>query len=84
MAKGNSFFAFLAGALTGAALLILAKTEKGEEVIDDIKEKGSEAFNNGRAAVLRGLDKLDDAISARQAARKDAAEKDKTAEFEDE
>ncbi|NLZ19648.1 MAG: YtxH domain-containing protein [Bacteroidales bacterium] len=69
MANGNSFFAFLAGALTGAVLLHLARTEKGEEVIEDIKEKGSEAFNNGRAAVLRGLDKLDDAISARQAAR---------------
>ena len=84
MANGNSLFSFLAGAVTGAALLLLASTEKGEEVVEDIKEKGTEAFNNGRAAVLRGLDKLDDAISARQAARKDAAEKDKTAEFEDE
>ena len=84
MANGNSFLAFLAGAVTGAALLLLANTEKGEEVVDDIKEKGGEAFNNGRAAVLRGLDKLDDAISARQAARKDAAERDKSAEFEDE
>ena len=84
MANGNSLFAFLAGAVTGAALLLLANTEKGEEVVEDIKEKGSEAFNNGRAAVLRGLDKLDDAISARQAARKEAAERDKSAEFEDE
>ena len=67
MANGNSFFAFLAGAVTGAALLLLANTEKGEEIVDDIKEKGSEAFNNGRAAVLRGLDKLDDALEhARQ------------------
>ena len=62
MANGNSFFAFLAGAVTGAALLILANTEKGEEVVSDIKEKGSEAFNNGRAAVLKGLDKIEDAI----------------------
>ena len=84
MANGNSLFAFLSGAVTGAALLLLANTEKGEEVVEDIKEKGSEAFNNGRAAVLRGLDKLDDAISARQAARKEAAERDKSAEFEDE
>ena len=67
MANGNSLFAFVAGALTGAALLFLAKTEKGEEVVNDIKEKGSEAFNNGRAAVLRGLDKIDDALeNARQ------------------
>ena len=62
MANGNSFFTFLAGAVTGAALLLLANTEKGEKVINDIKEKGSEAFENGRAAVLRGLDKLDDAL----------------------
>ncbi len=61
MANGR-IFAFLAGAVTGAALLLLAKTEKGEEVIDDIKEKGSEAFNNGRAAVLKGLDKIEDAL----------------------
>ena len=84
MANSNSFFAFLAGAVTGAALLLLASTEKGEEVIDDIKEKGSEAFNNGRAAVLRGLDKLDDAITARQNARKEAAEEKAAADFDEE
>ena len=62
MANGN-FFAFLAGVAAGAALIILANTEKGEEVIDDLKEKGSEAFENGRAAVLNGLDKLEDKLS---------------------
>ena len=67
MANGNSFFAFLAGAVTGAALLLLANTEKGEEVVNDIKEKGSEAFNNGRAAVLRGLDKVEDALKEKKA-----------------
>ena len=41
MANGN-FFAFLAGVATGAALLLLANTEKGEEVIEDLKEKGAE------------------------------------------
>lgn len=67
MANGNSFFAFVAGALTGAALLFLAKTEKGEEVVNDIKEKGSEAFTNGRAAVLKGLDKVEDALKEKKA-----------------
>jgi hypothetical protein len=68
MANNNSLLTFLAGAVTGAALLLLANTEKGEEVVNDIKEKGSEALNNGRAAVLRGLDKIDDALeNARQA-----------------
>ena len=65
MANGNSFFAFIAGAITGAALLLLANTEKGEEVVEDLKEKGSEAFNNGRSAVMKGLDKLEDALSAK-------------------
>ena len=74
MAKGNSFFAFLAGAVTGAALLLLANTEKGEEVVNDIKEKGSEAFNNGRAAVLRGLDKIDDAIENARKEKKASGE----------
>ena len=62
MANSNSLFAFFAGVVTGAALLILANTEKGEEVIEDIKEKGAEAFENGRAAVLNGLDKLEEAL----------------------
>ena len=84
MANGNSFFAFLAGAVTGAALLLLASTETGEEVVDDIKEKGTEAFNNGRAAVLRGLDKLDDAISARKAAKAEAPEEKAADDFEEE
>lgn len=66
MANGNSFFAFVAGAITGVALLLLANTEKGEEVVNDIKEKGSEAFNNGRAAVLKGLDKLEDSLSRKK------------------
>lgn len=63
MANGSSFFAFLAGIATGAALVILANTEKGEEVIEDLREKGSEAFENGRAAFLKGLDKLEDKLA---------------------
>ncbi len=69
MAHGNSLFAFVAGALTGAALLFLAKTEKGEKVVEEIKEKGTEAFTNGRAAVLKGLDKVEDALKEKKQAR---------------
>ncbi len=69
MANGNSLFAFVAGALTGAALLFLAKTEKGEKVVEEIKEKGTEAFTNGRAAVLKGLDKVEDAQKEKKQAR---------------
>ena len=64
MANGN-FFAFLAGIATGAVLISLAGTQKGGEVIEDLKEKGSEAFENGRAAVLNGLDKLEEAIASK-------------------
>lgn len=64
MANGN-LFAFLAGLATGAVLISLAGTQKGEEVIEDLKEKGSEAFENGRAAVLNGLDKLEEAIASK-------------------
>lgn len=71
MSKGNSLFAFIAGAVTGAALLLLANTEKGEEVVEDIKEKGSEAFENGRAAILKRLDQLEKALSRKE--REEAA-----------
>ena len=85
MANSNSFLAFLAGAITGAALLIFAKTEKGEEVVDDIKEKGSEAFNNGRAAVLKGLDKLEEALNnRRKAEEKEEEEEEATEEAKEE
>ena len=65
MANGNSLFTFIAGVATGVGLYILSKTEKGEEVVETIKQKGSEAFENGREAVLRGLDKIEYAISSR-------------------
>ena len=84
MAKSNSFLAFLAGAVTGAALLILAKTEKGEEVVDDIKEKGSEAFNNGRAAVLNGLDKLEETLNNKRKAKAAEEEEEDEEEVEEE
>ena len=74
MANSNSFFTFLAGAITGAALLILANTDKGVEVMEDIKEKGSEALNDGRAAVLNGLDKLEDALKKKRAEQQAAAD----------
>lgn len=74
MANSNSFFTFLAGAITGAALLILANTDKGVEVMEDIKEKGSKALNDGRAAVLNGLDKLEDALKKKRAEQQAAAD----------
>jgi hypothetical protein len=74
MANSNPFFTFLAGAITGAALLILANTDKGVEVMEDIKEKGSEALNDGRAAVLNGLDKLEDALKKKRAEQQAAAD----------
>lgn len=69
MANGNSLFAFVAGALAGAALFYLAKTEKGEKVVEDIREKGSEVFNNGRAAVLNKLDQVEEALKEKKQPR---------------
>ena len=82
MANSNSFFAFLAGAITGAALLLLANTDKGVEVVDDIKEKGSEALENGRAAILNGLDKLEDTLKKKRAEQQAAAEETEAEEEE--
>ena len=82
MANSNSFFTFLAGAITGAALLLLANTDKGVEVVEDIKEKGSEALNDGRAAVLNGLDKIEDALKRKRAEQQAAAEAEEAAEEE--
>ena len=82
MASSNSFFTFLAGAVTGAALLLLANTDKGVEVVEDLKEKGSEALNNGRAAVLKGLDKLEDALKEKRAEQEAAARAEEEEEEE--
>ena len=38
-----------------------------QEVVNDIKEKGTEAFTNGRAAVLKGLDKVEGALKEKKA-----------------
>ena len=56
MSHGSSFFSFLAGAVTGAALLLLAKSEKGQEVVKE-----------GKAAVMNGLDKVEDALKHKKA-----------------
>ena len=69
MANRNSLFAFVAGALAGAALLYLAKSEKGEKFVEDVREKGSELFNDGRAAVLKGLDKVEDTLKEKKQSR---------------
>ena len=61
-----------------AALLLLANTDKGVEVVDDIKEKGSEALENGRAAILNGLDKLEDTLKKKRAEQQAAAEAEET------
>ncbi len=83
MSKGNSLFTFIAGAVTGAALLLLANTEKGEEVVEDIKEKGSEAFENGRAAILKRLDQLEKALAHKEKEEAAAAEEAPEAEEEE-
>jgi len=84
MANGKSFFAFLAGAAAGAALVFLAKTEKGEEIIAEGKkaaqkglEKVEESIEEGKEAIREGLDKLEDSLeeTKKQIAKKIEKEK---------
>lgn len=63
MANGSSFFTFLAGAAVGAAVAILATTEKGERVVEQIKNKSDEWLDDGMEAVSKGLNKLEDALT---------------------
>lgn len=62
MANGNAFFAFVAGALTGAAIAILSTTDKGERVVEKAKNKGNEWLDDGREIISKGLDSLEKAL----------------------
>lgn len=66
MGKGSSFFAFLAGAAAGALFVVLASTDKGGKVADELKQKGGKIVADGKEAVLNGLDKLEQAISGEE------------------
>lgn len=62
MANANTFFAFMAGALTGAAIAILTTTDKGERVLEKVKNKGDEWLDDGREIISKGLDSIEKAL----------------------
>ena len=54
--------AFMTGAFFGTVLSYLAFTDKGKEVREDIKMRGIQVFEDGRAALLRKLDKIEESL----------------------
>lgn len=58
MAK-NSFFGFAAGVVTGAAIAILAFTERGHEFMADIQKKGEQLFDEAKRRMATGTDDMD-------------------------
>lgn len=55
MAK-NSFFGFAAGVVTGAAIAILAFTERGHEFMADLQKKGEQLFDEAKRKMATGAD----------------------------
>ena len=58
MANGKGF-AFFSGAFIGTVVSYLAFTDKGKEVMEDVKLKGIQIFEDSRAAVLNKLDRIE-------------------------
>lgn len=72
MANGNSFFGFAAGLVAGAALAILAFTERGHEFVNDVQKKGEKFFDDakrkmGGEADVDGFDEEFDEEEAEEA-----------------
>lgn len=76
MASNSSIFAFIAGAATGIALATFARTEKGARIAREVKSKGQEIYENGRAAVLNGIDRIADALDEQCQNMDDSWDKD--------
>lgn len=48
MGKGNSLFGFAVGVVAGAALAVLAFTERGHEFMADVQKKGEKFFDEAK------------------------------------
>lgn len=46
MASDHSFFSFMAGMAAGATIALLTCTERGHEVLQELKAKGSDFFKS--------------------------------------
>lgn len=56
MGKGNSLFGFAAGMVAGAALAILAFTERGHEFMADVQKKGERLFDEAKRRMNADID----------------------------
>jgi gas vesicle protein len=63
--KDNSklIFGLLIGAIAGAAISVFISSDKGQEIIDDIKDATGKAEKDFKKAINNAVDKFEDKIS---------------------
>jgi len=63
--KDNSklIFGLLIGAIAGAAIAVFISSDKGQEIIEDIKDATGKAEKDFKKAIDKAVDKFEDKIS---------------------
>lgn len=66
MSKGSSFFTFVAGVAAGAALMVLARTEKGRSVVSRIEKAGGKVLDAGCEAIVSGINAIEEIMDEKE------------------